>query len=233
MQKEKIYFIPGLMTDNRLWKRVIPLLENTFDIVHIRIPKITDFDEIIKIIYNDFKEDKINLLGFSLGGYIASYFTCKFPNKVKRLFTVSATPGVTSQIEIARREAKIEEFKKSTEFSLDRQKAINLVEKRNQNDSDLIQTIMDMFNDLGKEVFLTQLASTFNRIDLFEDLNKLSIPIHMFYSSDDRLLDPERLKKLENEKHNIKLLRRVGTSHNIPLEFPQDLARYIKIWMSE
>jgi len=233
MQKEKIYFIPGLMTDNRLWKRVIPLLENTFGIVHIRIPNITNFDEIIKIIYNDFKEDKINLLGFSLGGYIASYFTCKFPNKVKRLFTVSATPGVTSQIEIARREAKIEEFKKSTEFSLDRQKAINLVEKRNQNDSDLIQTIMDMFNDLGKEVFLTQLASTFNRIDLFEDLNKLSIPIHMFYSSDDRLLDPERLKKLENEKHNIKLLRRVGTSHNIPLEFPQDLARYIKIWMSE
>jgi len=232
-KKEKIYFIPGLMTDSRLWKRVIPLLEDNFDIAHISIPNSTNFDEISKIIYNDLKEEKINILGFSLGGYIASYFTCKFPNKVKRLFTVSATPGITSQIEIARREAKIEEFKKSNEFGLDRQKAINLVEKQNQNDDDLIQTIMDMFNDLGKEVFLTQLASTFNRVDLFEYLNRLNIPIHMFYSSDDRLLDHERLKKLESEKHNIKLLRRVGTSHNIPLEFPQDLARYIKIWLEE
>ncbi|MFV7790563.1 alpha/beta fold hydrolase [Aliarcobacter lanthieri] len=233
MKKEKIYFIPGLMTDIRLWKRVIPLLENKFDIVHTAIPNSTDFDEIVNILNKEFKEEKINILGFSLGGYIASYFTCKFPNKVARLFTVSATPGTTSKEELARRELKIEAFKNSDEFGLDRKKAISLVEVQNQNDDDLLQTIIDMFNDLGKEVFLTQLASTFNRIDLFENLRNLNIPIYMFYSNDDRLLDQISLKKLENEKHNINLLKRFGTSHNIPLEFPEDLAKHISKWIEE
>ncbi|RBQ29225.1 alpha/beta fold hydrolase [Aliarcobacter vitoriensis] len=233
MKKEKIYFIPGLMTDIRLWKKVIPLLENRFEIIHTPIPNSTNFDEIVEILSNNFKEEKINILGFSLGGYIASYFTCKFPQKVKKLFTVSATPGTTSKEELARRELKIEAFKNSHEFGLDREKAISLVEVQNQNDDDLIQTIMDMFNELGRDVFLTQLTSTFNRIDLFESLNKLNIPIYMFYSSEDRLLDKDSLNKLENENHNIKLFKRIGTSHNIPLEFPKDLVKHIENWIKE
>lgn len=148
------------------------------------------------------------------------------------MFTVSATPGTTSKEELARK-LKIEAFKNSDEFGLDRKKAISLVEVQNQNDDDLLQTIIDMFNDLGKEVFLTQLASTFNRIDLFENLRNLNIPIYMFYSNDDRLLDQISLKKLENEKHNINLLKRFGTSHNIPLEFPEDLAKHISKWIEE
>ena len=43
--------------------------------------------------------------------------------------------------------------------------------------------------------------------------------MYMLYSSNDRLLDLEALDKLHNQKHNIKLIKRDGTSHNIPLEF--------------
>lgn len=230
--KEKIYFIPGLMTDSRLWKRVVPYLENDYEIVHTKIPHSTNFDEIVEILHSDFEEDKINILGFSLGGYISSYFSCKYPNRVKRLFTVSATPGTTSKEELARRELKIEAFKNSNEFGIDRKKALSLIEEVNQNDEDLIKTIIDMFNEMGRDTFITQLSSTFNRVDLFEDLNNLNhIPIHMFYSSDDRLLDQDSLKKLENREHNFKLIKRFGTSHNIPLEYAFDLATNIKKWM--
>ena len=62
--KEKIYLIPGLMTDNRLWSRLIPLLEDEYELVHVPIPHSEDFDEIIDILFNFFKEEKINLLGF-------------------------------------------------------------------------------------------------------------------------------------------------------------------------
>ena len=90
--KEKIYFIPGLMTDNRLWKRVLPLLDDKYEIVHISIPQSTDFDEINKILFEKFKnEEKINLLGFSLGGYIASYFAdinCKLAKTLLFIYFV-------------------------------------------------------------------------------------------------------------------------------------------------
>ena len=45
----------------------------------------------------------------------------------------------------------------------------------------------------------------------------------MFYSSDDRLLDEEAIKKLENEKYNINLIKRVGTSHKYSMNFQKNL----------
>ena len=233
MEKEKIYFIPGLMTDIRLWSRALPFLKDDFEIIHIPIPSSTDFDEIVDILNKEFKEDKINILGFSLGGYIASYFTCKYPQRVKRLFTVAATPGTTSKVELERREKKLVDFENSSEFGLELEKAIMLLEEQNQSDLSLAQTMVDMFNDLGRDTFLTQLKSTFNRVDLFDKLKDKTIPMHMLYSSNDRLLDLEALDKLHNQKHNIKLIKRDGTSHNIPLEFPELFANSIKKWIKE
>ncbi|PWE20652.1 hypothetical protein DF188_07520 [Aliarcobacter skirrowii] len=231
--REKIYFIPGLMTDIRLWSKALPLLKDDFEIIHIPIPSSTDFDEIVDILNKEFKEDKINILGFSLGGYIASYFTCKYPQRVKRLFTVAATPGTTSKIELERREKKLVDFENSSEFGLDIEKAIMLLEEQNQNDLSLAQTMVDMFNDLGRDTFLTQLKSTFNRVDLFDKLKDKNIPMYMLYSSNDRLLDLEALDKLHNQKHNIKLIKRDGTSHNIPLEFPELFASSVKEWIKD
>lgn len=229
--KEKIYFIPGLMTDERLWKRVIPLLENDYEIVHVPIPRSEDFDEIIDILFNEIKEEKINLLGFSLGGYIASYFAITYPNRVKRIFMVAATPGATNEAEIERRKEKFAIIEKEG-FGLSYEKALSLVEETNKNDEDLIQTIIDMFNDLGKNCFISQLTSTFYRKDLFEDLIHQDFPIWIFYSENDRLLNKEALKRLITTTHNIKMIKREGSSHNIPLEAPFDFASNVKNWMN-
>ncbi|NCB12583.1 MAG: alpha/beta fold hydrolase [Erysipelotrichia bacterium] len=228
--KEKIYFIPGLMTDERLWKKVIPLLENDYEIVHVPIPRSEDFDEIIDILFNEIKEEKINLLGFSLGGYIASYFAITYPNRVKRVFMVAATPGATNEAEIERRKEKFAIIEKEG-FGLSYEKALSLVEETNKNDEDLIQTIIDMFNDLGKNCFISQLTSTFYRKDLFEDLIHQDFPIWIFYSENDRLLNKEALKRLTTTTHNIKMIKREGSSHNIPLEAPFDFASNVKNWM--
>ena len=231
--KEKIYLIPGLMTDNRLWSRIIPLLENDYELVHTSIPHSEDFDEIIDILFNEFKEEKVNVLGFSLGGYIASYFAITYPNRVNRLFTVAATPGNSTEAEIERRKEKFVVIEKEGFSGLTYEKAKSLVEEKNQNDDELIKIIQDMFIDLGKETFISQLTSTFYRKDLFEDLIIQDFPICFYYSVNDRLLNQIALDKLLNNKHNMKIISREGTSHNIPLEVPELLSIEIKKWMKE
>jgi pimeloyl-ACP methyl ester carboxylesterase len=228
--KEKIYLIPGLMTDIRLWKRLVPFLENNYELIHLPIPHSVDFDEIVDILFEKIKEEKINILGFSLGGYIASYFAITYPNRVKRLFLVAATPGASDEAETERRKEKFAIIEKEG-FGLSYEKAISLVEKQNQNDEDLIKTIIDMFNDLGKETFISQLTSTFYRKDLFEDLIHLDIPIWIYYSQEDRLLNKKSLKKVLNSKHSMNVISREGTSHNIPLETPKELSEKIRKWM--
>ena len=232
--KEKIYLIPGLMTDERLWSRIKPLLENEYELIHIPIPHTEDFDEIIDILdkqFSDDSEEKVNLLGFSLGGYIASYYAITYPNRVNRLLMVAATPGSSSEAEIERRKEKFTVIEKEGFKGLSYDKAKSLVEKKNKDDSELIKIIQDMFIDLGKERFITQLTSTFYRKDLFADLVNLDLPIWFYYSEDDRLLSPNALDRLLNNEHNMKLISRVGTSHNIPLEVPDLLSNVIKDWM--
>ena len=228
--KEKIYLIPGLMTDERLWKRVIPLLEDDYELVHVPIPHTQDFDEIIDILFNLFPEEKVNILGFSLGGYIASYFAVTYPNRVNKLFMLAATPGASNEAEIERRKEKFAVIEKDGFNGRTYEKAKSLVEL--QDDEDLIKTVQDMFIDLGKETFISQLTSTFNRIDLFEDLVNLDLPIWFYYSTNDRLLNKEALVKLLSTKHNMKVVSREGTSHNISLEFPEEFSTQVRKWMT-
>lgn len=231
--KEKIYLLPGLMTDERLWSRLRKFLEDEYELIHVPIPHSEDFDEIIDILFDNFKEEKINLLGFSLGGYIASYFAITYPQKVNKLFMLAATPGASTEAEVQRRKEKFLVIERNGFEGLSYEKAKSLVEKKNQNDEELISIIRDMFWDLGKETFVSQLTSTFYRKDLFEDLLHLDMPIYFFYSKKDRLLNHNSIKKLCEISHNMKVLSREGTSHNIPLEEPELLSLKIKKWMKK
>ncbi|MAD43313.1 MAG: hypothetical protein CL623_13115 [Arcobacter sp.] len=230
--KEKIYLIPGLMTDERLWSRIKPFLEE-YELVHVPIPHSEDFDEILDILLDIFKEEKVNLLGFSLGGYIASYFAVTYPHRVNKLFMVAATPGASEEAEIERRREKFAVIEKEGFKGLPYEKAVTLVEEQNKDDIELIKTIQDMFMDLGKETFITQLTSTFNRVDLLEDLVGLKLNIWFYYSTKDRLLNHKSMEKLQKIEHNMTLISREGTSHNIPLEVPKELSTKIKEWISK
>ena len=146
---------------------------------------------------------------------------------------VAATPGASNEAEIERRKEKFAIIEKEGFVGLSYEKAVYLVEEQNQNDSELIKIIQDMFMDLGKETFISQLTSTFYRKDLFEDLIIQDFPICFYYSVNDRLLNQKSIKQLLETKHNIKLISREGTSHNIPLEVPELLSIEIKKWMKE
>ena len=133
--------------------------------------------------------------------------------------------------QIERRKEKFVVIEKEGFAGLTYEKAKSLLEEKNQNDDELIKIIQDMFMDLGKETFISQLTSTFYRKDLFEDLINLDIPIWFFYSINDRLLNKEAIKKLLLDTHNMNVISRVGTSHNIPLEEPELLSIHIRDWM--
>jgi len=230
--KEKIYLIPGLMTDERLWSRIKPFLAE-YELVHVPIPHTEDFDEAIDILLDIFKEDKVNLLGFSLGGYIASYFAVTYPSRVNKLFMLAATPGASEEAEIERRREKFAVIEQDGFKGLPYEKAVTLVEDQNKEDSELIKIIQDMFMDLGKKTFISQLTSTFNRVDLLEDLVALKLNIWFYYSTKDRLLNHKSISKLQTLEHEMTLISREGTSHNIPLEVPKELSKRIKEWMSK
>ncbi len=111
------------MTDERLWSRLLPFLEKQYELIHFPIPLNENFDEMVKVLDKEIKDEKVNLLGFSLGGYISSYYAIKNPKRVKRLFLVSATPSATVKENVKKREKKLKEAKNNNFPTLSLEKA--------------------------------------------------------------------------------------------------------------
>jgi len=229
--KEKIYLLPGLMTDDRLWKRLIPFLENDYELIHIPLPLTDDFDEATQKLEIIFKDEKINLLGFSLGAYVGIHFTVKNPNRVNRLLLVAGTPSKMKEDEIEKRKQTLKMMKNFGFKGLSRHKTISLLEEENKKDEELIEIVQNMFSDLGEETYTVQMNSTFKREALHEELISLDLPVKFFYSSKDRLFTHRSLDNFTSEHKHIKKVSREGTSHMIPLEFPHKLSLEIKEWM--
>ena len=170
--KEKIYLIPGLMCDERLWERLTPYLEDEYELEHLEIPLTSNFDEIIEIIDHKIKEEKINLFGFSFGAYISSYFTVKHPNRVQRLFLNAGTPSVMTPSEIEKRNNMLEMMNSFGFQGISSKKVASLLEDPNHNDENLINLIKNMYVDLGEEVYIAQIRTINNRIPLRTRFNK-------------------------------------------------------------
>lgn len=220
------------MTDERLWGRVKPFLEE-YELVHVPLPLTDDFEEASKALESVFKEEKINLLGFSLGAYLACRFTIDNPNRVNRLFLLAGTPGSMNEDEIIKRKLVLKQMNNLGFKGLSHKKVLTLIEESNHNDEELISIVKDMFVDLGAEVYNVQMESTFKRTDISKELASLSLPIRFYYSTEDRLLSHRVLKNFTKEHTNITLNSRVGTSHMISLESPEELAKQVKEWIGD
>lgn len=229
--KEKIYLLPGLMTDERLWERLIPFLEDEYELIHLPIPLTDDFDVATKQLENIIKDEKINLLGFSLGAYVGIHFSIKNPNRVNKLFLVAGTPSKMKESEVEKRKQTLNLMNTLGFKGLSRRKVISLLEESNQNDEELITIVQSMFSDLGEEVYNIQMNSTFNRKALHNELISLDLPIKFFYSTEDRLFTHKSLDNFTNEHKHINIVSRVGTSHMLPLEVPEKLSFEIREWM--
>lgn len=229
--KEKIYLLPGLMTDERLWQRLIPFLEEDYELIHLSLPLTDDFKKASIELENIIKDKKINLLGFSLGAYLATYFTIRNPNRVNRLFLVAGTPSEMKKDEIEKRKQTLAQMNNLGFKGLSHKKVLSLIEESNKDDNELIDIIKNMFTDLGHKVYNIQMNSTFNRKALHNELISLNLPIRIFYSTEDRLFTHKSLDNFTSAHKHITKVSRVGTSHMLPLEVPLQLSLEIRKWM--
>jgi pimeloyl-ACP methyl ester carboxylesterase len=229
--KEKIYLLPGLITDDRLWKRLKPFLEDDFELIHLSLPLTDDFKEASIELSKTIKDEKINLLGFSLGAYLATYFTINNPNRVNRLFLVAGTASEMKKDEIEKRKQTLSLSNNLKFKGLSHKKVLSLIEKSNKDDEELIKTIKDMFIDLGQNIYNIQMNSTFKRKDLHKEMISLCLPIRIFYSTKDSLFNHNSLDHFTSEHKHIIKVSREGISHMLPLDVPKELSLEIREWM--
>ncbi|ADG93547.1 alpha/beta hydrolase fold protein [Arcobacter nitrofigilis DSM 7299] len=228
--KRKIYLIPGFMNDEKLWSRLIPLFDDTYEFIHLEIPKKDSFDEIVEVLNDKIKDEKINLLGFSLGGYISCYFGLKYPNRINKILAVACSPANLNEIECQRRRETIELTKKFGFKGLSRKKVLSLVEPKNQGDEELINLILQMYIDVGEEAFYSQFKATIIREDLSEKLINSDLNLAFLYANEDRLVSSKFMENFSLKAKNIEVTQIEAQTHMLPLERTKEVKEKIIQW---
>lgn len=226
--RTKLYLIPGTMCNDALWSEMLPHLHVSFELVYLTIPTNKSFDELAQHYHDTLPDEAINLVGFSLGGYIATYFAMLFPKRVKKLFVISNSPTSLPEEELRQRHNTLEYVESNGYSGMSKLHVANMLE--DAGNKSVIDTIVAMGRALGEEALISQYRYTMDRLDLSKAIAQFSFSTHFYFSCKDKMVNQEWLEKLGSLTDRVKLLDTEGKGHMLPLEKPQELANYLNQW---
>lgn len=226
---KKLHLIPGTMCNEKLWSKMLPYLHDSLELVYLDIPQEKNFDELAEHFAIELGNDALNLIGFSLGGYIATYFSMLYPNRIEKLFVISNSPTSLSVEETNQRSAILEYVEANGYKGMSRMKAASMLDLTNRTNQ-LIDWILEMDSELGEIVFKSQYQYTSQRLDLASAISQFPFDTHLYYSEGDKLINSKWLSGLVNSNSRLSLMSTSGSGHMLPLEKPRELASYINSW---
>ena len=219
--KTTIYCLPGTMCDQRLWQDCIQYLPENIQLIHLAIPKGNSIDEIVTLLEKQLPKGKINLAGFSLGGYVASAYALKFPEKINKLLLISNMSYSLPENELKERSRTISYLKTHGYSGIPTKRITALLDSSKQSNLEIINCIREMDTSLGKETLIHQLTVTTQRENLLIKLPTLSIPIMFLIGDNDSLVKLSRIEAILAKSSIISLSVLANTGHMLPLEQPQ------------
>ncbi|WP_286271681.1 alpha/beta fold hydrolase [Thalassotalea hakodatensis] len=224
---QPLFLLPGTMCDERLWQPTLSVAENHFIPHFLTLHDGDSIDEIVQQIATQLPKEPVNLLGFSLGGYLASAFAIRYPEKVSTLFIVSNIPCALPVEEVKERSRTIHWIKKHGYRGIPKKRILNLMASNAHDNTEVISLIAEMDKSLGGEVLMAQLRATTQRVNLFEQLRALPIAKHFCVGREDTLVNLDDLQRLASTDEKMDLTIFEHTGHMLPLEQPKAFSRWL------
>jgi len=254
MSKRNLYLLPGTMCDQRLWQPMADELEqlapNCYQFHYLTIAQLDTIEEIIQDIKCQIKlchgkaltdssklgltinEQPVALIGFSLGGYLASAFTLQFPELVEKLMLVANMSGKLAEKDLKERKRTISWLKRYGYNGIPLKRIHVLLDESARQNNIIIDLIKQMDSDLGQEILIHQLTATTQRFDLLPNIIASTIHTQFCIGENDCLVDINKLGRFCEASETSELSVIKNTGHMLPLESPGKLAKAIHEYFS-
>lgn len=232
---QRIYFIPGTMCNENLWSDTWNSLKDisisSLELVNLSIPSQHNMSDIVDCLAKQITDDNSFLVGFSLGGYLASVLALTEPKKVGKLLLISNMPQALPDNEIKERNRTIAWIAKHGYSGISDKRINGLIHSTAHDNKSIKDNIIAMDKTLGKDCLLNQLRVTTKRQNMMSKLAGLTMPIKYYIGDSDKLVDLTVLNDFVKNHEHISLEVVKNTGHMLPLEQPQALASLINNWI--
>jgi len=213
------------MCDERLWQPVIDRLPPQYIAHYIDLPLGDTIEDIIQKLAQKLPSQPINLIGFSLGGYLATQYSLLYPERITQLMVLANSPSKLPLMEVKLRELALAMANKLGYQGVMSPRINQLLAHRHSNDAELISLIKAMDKSGGHLKFVSQVSSTTYRENLIAQLLAQGIKTSFLFGDQDKLVDQTALLALNADNISTSVIKDCG--HMSPLEQPQALVENI------
>ena len=232
--KRTLTFVPGTMCDRRVWDPVWNALQDGFGFDYIPIETARNRQD-VRALFETARngEEKLNLIAFSMGGYMAIEFALRHPERVNTLTTVSSSAFGLHDEEKRQRLATIRFLETANYVGVTDRRLNQMLHPDHRRDEHIKGIMRAMDRDLGRDVLIAQLRETSDRVDLGPRLPELTCPVHLIGADADPFLTPAQLAAMQRAIPDARASLAKDSGHMVPLERPDWLAGVIRTFFSE
>ena len=226
-----LVLIPGLLCDERLWRREMEGLADLAD--PILVPDVTGQDSMREMAREVLATapERFALAGLSMGGYVALEIVRQAPDRVEALalLDTSARPDAPEQTKT--RLALIKMARDGRFDEVWRTLLPKIVHPDRVDDPGIVAAVEEMARSVGPEAFERQERAIIGRPDSRADLRGISCPTLVLCGRDDALTPPPLHEELAAgiPGANLRMVDRCG--HLSTLERPEEVTRAMREWL--
>jgi len=171
--------------------------------------------------------DKVHLIGFSMGGYIATQFALAHPEQVASLTLIGYSPAGLSKAEIQQRKQIVAALGKGRFKPMSNARLAQLIWQHGPHAELAMSINREMEQDLGGAVLKYHMQATSERPDYVSGLASAPFPIHIVAAKHDQIAPSLQLKEISQQISASAFFEIADSGHLSPLEQTEQLARVL------
>jgi pimeloyl-ACP methyl ester carboxylesterase len=230
-QRTALVLLPGLLCDAALWT---PQIEALADVADSTVADTARHDNVgaLAAAVLDGAPARFALAALSMGGYVAFEVLRRAPERVTRvaLFGTSARPDTPEQ---TRRRRLLVELGRSGLFRGVTPRLLpTLIHTDRLDDADLVRTVTEMAERVGRAAFERQQRAIMNRPDSRPGLAAVRVPALVAVGMQDALTPPALSAEIAAGIAGARFVPIGDCGHLSSLERPAAVSALLRAWLS-
>ena len=222
-----VLFFPGTLCDERiflpLWRQL-----NIAQRRYVPLQWASSQEEMLALSEDRILDnEKVHLVGYSMGGFIASLVAQRNPHNITSVTLIGYNPEGLSKEEIAKRK-QLTSMLKQGNFKPDNDAYLSrFIHPSRLNDDKVAGVVKSMAQDLGKTTLLNHTLATTPRESTVKALAKINAPTTLIAAQQDAIAPAAAIARLKAQlpKANFQVIENAG--HMMVLEQTDAVASII------